>query len=118
MQIERFTVKAQEDLQEAQSLARQLGHPEIRDVHLLSALLSQADGIVPPTLRKIGADPIALAAAARRAVDRIASVSGGAQDPRLSPKLAETLESAERIAQEFKDDYTSTEHMLLALARG
>src|SRR5437867_7122667 len=117
MKLDRLTIKAQEALQEAQSLASQAGHPEIRDVHLLLALLSQPEGIVAPTLRKIGADPSPLEAAARRAVERIPRVSGGAQEPRLSQALAGTIEQAERAAQEFRDEYTSTEHFLIALAR-
>ena len=67
MRFERYTVKAQEALQSAQQLAVRAGHPEIRDLHLLLALLEQPEGIVPPTLRKIGADPAPLCQAARRA---------------------------------------------------
>ncbi|MFM9587548.1 Clp protease N-terminal domain-containing protein, partial [Streptomyces caniscabiei] len=84
-------------------LARQHGHPEIRDIHLLSALLSQHEGIVVPTLRKIGVDPAGLTATVKRTVERIPSVSGGSQEPRLSSKATDTLEKAERIAGEFKD---------------
>src|SRR5712691_1376372 len=117
MKFDRYTVKSQEALQEASSLASQAGHPEIRDLHLLFALLSQAEGIVAPTLRKIGVDPVALAASVKRAMERIPSVRGAAQEARLSAKLADTLREAERAAEEFKDDYVSSEHILLALAR-
>ena len=117
MRFEKYTVKAQEALQAAQQLAVRGGHPEMRDLHLLLALLEQPEGIVPPTLRKIGADPAVLVQAARRAVDRIPKVSGAVDEPRVSRQLASTLEDAERAASEFKDDYVSTEHFLIALAR-
>src|SRR5436309_6649539 len=118
MRLDRYTVKAQEVLQAAQALASQAGHPEIRDIHLLLALISHAEGIVAPTLRKIGADPVALAASAKRAVERIPKVQGDVSEPGVSRSLRETLENAEKAAGEFKDEYVSSEHFLLALARG
>jgi ATP-dependent Clp protease ATP-binding subunit ClpB len=118
MRLDRYTVKAQEALGEAQSLARESGHPEIRDLHLLAALVAQRDGIVPPTLRKIGADPEALEASVRRAIDRFPKVQGDAQEAPTSRALRATLEAAEKIMREFQDEYVSAEHLLLALARG
>src|SRR5436190_13236312 len=103
MRFDKYTVKAQEALQAAQQLAARGGHPEVRDIHLLLALLEQPEGIVPPTLRKIGVDPTALAQAGRRAFERIPKVSGAIEEPRIARGLASTLEEAERAASEFKD---------------
>src|SRR2546426_12149772 len=102
MRLDRYTVKAQEALQQAQTLAASSAHPEIRDVHLLLALLAQPDGIVVPTLRKIGADAAALEAAARRAVNRLPRVQGDVAEPGISRALSATLEAADKAAQAFR----------------
>ena len=94
------------------------GHREIRTSTCCSPLLGAAEGIVPPTLRKIGVGSGRRSTqAARRAVDRIPKVSGAVDEPRIARELTSTLEEAERAASEFKDEYVSTEHFLLALAR-
>jgi len=119
MRLDRLTLKAQEALAAAQSLAEQNGNPEIYSEHLLLALLDQQDGgVVEPVLRKIGADTEGLRAQMRRAIERLARQSGAAAaQPGLSRDLREALEDAWNQAEKLKDEYLSTEHLLLALSR-
>ncbi len=117
MRSDQLTLKAQEVLQTAHSLAAELGHPEVQPVHLLLALARQSDGVVAPVLERLGADPRAVAAAAQDHLAGLPRVQGGAE-PAMSRPLSEALRSAQQALGEFKDDYLSTEHMLLALARG
>ena len=116
MRGERLTIKGQEALQESLKLAGAAGHPELRALHLLVTLAKQPDGIVAPILQRVGADPRAVAAAAGERLAAAAKVQG-TTEVRLSRSLNEILETAEKIAREFQDEYVSTEHMLLALAR-
>jgi ATP-dependent Clp protease ATP-binding subunit ClpB len=117
MQGDRFTIKAREALQEARRLASEGGHPEIRPLHLLLALTRQNEGIVGPILQRLGVDPRAVAAAAERSLASTARVEGDL-DVGPSRALVRTLESAEKVAKEFQDEYLSTEHLLLAMGRG
>ena len=116
MQMDRMTIKSADALQQAQRLATEMNHPEIRPLHLLVALAEQDEGVVGPVLQRIGADPKAVARTARESLGRIAAVSGGAQ-PGLSRNLGELLHKAEKSIKEFGDEYLSTEHLLLTLAR-
>ena len=116
MRFDRLTHKAAEALQESQRLARESRHPEVRPLHLLSALARQDEGIVGPILQRLGADPRAVAAAADERLRAGSGVEGQAE-VRLSRDLAGMLEAAETIAAEFEDEYLSTEHLLLALSR-
>jgi ATP-dependent Clp protease ATP-binding subunit ClpB len=117
MRLDRFTIKAQEALAEAQNLARNQGHPEITPEHLLAALLDQQEGVVAPALRKIGADPAALKAETLRALDRLPRQAGGAAaEPGLSRELRDTLDDAWKHVRNLQDEYLSAEHLLLALA--
>jgi len=115
MRMDRFTLKAQEAIQEARELAAGSGHPEIGQFHLLGALVAQDQGIVGPILERLGADPRAIAAAARERLAGIGRVEGGTE-PGPSRELVSTLKESEKIAKQFHDDYVSTEHLLLALA--
>jgi len=117
MRMDHFTHKAQEALAQAQTQAREQGHPEVRSLHLLSVLATQKDGIVVPILQRLGADPRTVAA---QVAERLASSpkAEGDLDVGLSRDLARTLETAGKIAKEFQDEYLSTEHILLAIARG
>jgi len=117
MQGDRFTIKARDALQEARRLASEGGHPEIRPLHLLLALTRQDEGIVGPILQRLGVDPRAVAAAAEQSLTSTARVEGDL-DVRPSRALVRTLESAEKVAKEFQDEYLSTEHLLLAMGRG
>jgi ATP-dependent Clp protease ATP-binding subunit ClpB len=117
MRMDRLTVKAQEALQETQRVASSHGHPEMRPLHLLAALVAQREGIVGPILEKLGVDPRAVATAAEERLAEQPRVSGG-EEPRLSRALQEVLETAEKAVREFQDDYLSAEHLLLAMVRG
>jgi ATP-dependent Clp protease ATP-binding subunit ClpB len=117
MRLDRFTIKAQEALQAAQGLAESGRHAEILPLHLLLALSRQSEGIVGPLLQRLGADPRAVAAAAEERMAALPTIQGAVQ-MRTSNALNETLGRAEEISGEFQDEYLSSEHMLLAMARG
>ncbi|CAB1129154.1 protein disaggregation chaperone [Candidatus Hydrogenisulfobacillus filiaventi] len=115
MRIEKLTVKSQEALGNAQNLAREHQNQAITPEHLLLALLDQEEGVVPPLLEKVGVPLAALRSAVAREVDRIPRVSGTQVGSYLSPELTAVIEQAEQEASQLKDEYTSTEHLLLAL---
>jgi len=115
MRLDRMTLKAQEALQEAHRLASELGHPEVRALHLLRALTSQKEGIVSPVLQRLGTDPRAVVTAVDERLGAAPRVQGD-QDVRLSRSLTGILERSQAVAGEFQDDYLSAEHMLLAIA--
>ncbi|HXN90965.1 MAG TPA: ATP-dependent chaperone ClpB [Candidatus Sulfotelmatobacter sp.] len=114
MRTDRFTEKAQEAVQEAADLARQTGNQAVEPEHLLLALVSQEDGVGRTLLERAGASAQALQPALVSAIERFPKVSGGGQ-PYLSESLRKSLEAAEREAERLKDEYISTEHLLLAL---
>jgi ATP-dependent Clp protease ATP-binding subunit ClpB len=117
MRFDRMTLKAQEALQESQTLAQSHGHAEVRPLHLVLALTRQAEGIVPPILEKLGADPRAVAAAAELRLSSLPKVEGQPEIG-VSRALQEVLQVAEKAAKEFQDEFVSTEHLLLAMVRG
>jgi ATP-dependent Clp protease ATP-binding subunit ClpB len=114
MRLDKFTEKAQSALQEAAQQAQDRGQQAIEPEHLLLALLDQGEGIARSLLEAAGASPTAIEPAAISVVERLPRVSGG--QPYVSNDLSKVLESAEREADQLKDDYISTEHLLLALA--
>jgi ATP-dependent Clp protease ATP-binding subunit ClpB len=118
MQADRFTVKSQEAVASAQQLATARRNPEITPAHLLVALLVQEDGLVTPILQKLGADPGAIGTRAHEAVDALPTLSEGADEPRMSATLGQTLRLAEQEMAKLGDEYISTEHLLLALTDG
>jgi len=112
---DKLTVKAQEAIQRANEIASEHGNPELLPVHLLAALIEDKEGIVPPILEKIGAGPQVLRNEAYRDIDRLPKVSGeGANQATMSPALNQLIERAFKEASNFKDEYVSTEHLLLA----
>ncbi len=115
MNIQKYTEKAQEAIAGAQQLADREGHPEITPEHVLLTLIEQQGGIVPEILRKMNADPPAVATVVRAELAKLPSASGGSQ-PGLSARLRQVADSAESEAARLKDEYVSTEHLLLALA--
>jgi ATP-dependent Clp protease ATP-binding subunit ClpB len=115
MQADRFTVKSQEAVAAAQELARTRRNPEITPPHLLVSLLEQEDGLVVPILQKLGADTAAIAARANEAVAALPKLSGEGEEPRMSSNLAAVLRKAESEMAAMRDEYISTEHLLLAL---
>jgi ATP-dependent Clp protease ATP-binding subunit ClpB len=115
MRMDKFTVKAQEALQEGQTLARRAAHPQYEPEHLAQALLQQQEGIAEPLLRKLGADVNLLRARLEEALGKLPRVEGG-ENPALSNRLVKALDAAEDEAKSLKDEYTSSEHLLLGLA--
>jgi len=118
MNLERYTQKAQEALLDAQSLAQGHQNPAIEPLHLMLALVRQQDGIVPAIVSRIAGSPAMLRADLEKEVAARPKMYGGAGQPGLSRQLADVLQDAETRAANMKDEYVSTEHLLLALASG
>jgi ATP-dependent Clp protease ATP-binding subunit ClpB len=116
MRMDKFTVKAQEALQAAQSLADQHGHQAIEPEHLLRVLLEQREGVVGPVLAKLGARPEAILREMNATLERAPKVRG-ASGQYLGERTRQALERAQAEAQRLRDEYVSTEHLLLALAQ-
>ena len=117
MRLDKLTLKSQEALQAATELASQRGNPQLTPEHLLSALIDQEEGVVRPVLQKIGADPALIAAELKRYFDSLPRATGaGLTQPTLSNSARQVLDYAWTSAQRFKDEYLSSEHMLLGLA--
>jgi ATP-dependent Clp protease ATP-binding subunit ClpB len=114
---DKFTVKAQEAVQRASELASEHGNPEVLPLHLLAALLEDKEGIVPPVLEKIGIGPQAVLSEIYRDLEKLPKVSGGAAQASLSAASNQLLERAFKEADNFKDEYVSTEHILLAVTQ-
>ncbi len=111
---DKFTVKAQEAVQRANELASEHGNAELLPLHLLAALIEDKEGIVPPVLEKIGIGPQAVLNDLYGEIDRLPKVSGESSQATLSPAVNQLLERAFKEASNFKDEYVSTEHLLLA----
>jgi len=116
MDLNHYTNKAQQALMAAQSLATDHSHSSIEPVHVLAGLLAQEDGVVPQLIAKIGASPAAVLAEARASLDGLPRVSGSSAQIGLSRQTVDALNAAEKIARQMKDEYVSTEHILMALA--
>jgi ATP-dependent Clp protease ATP-binding subunit ClpB len=116
MRLDQFTVKAQEALTSAQTMAEKSDHPEVTPEHLLKTLVEQENGVVPSALGKLGVSPDAVAGELDRHIASLPHAQGSATH--VSPKLDATLKQALREAEALKDEYVSTEHLLLALVDG
>ncbi len=114
--FDKFTIKAQEALQGTQDVAGRFGNQQLEPLHLLLALLEQSEGIVPAILERLGATPASVSQEAEKALERLPKV-GGTADHYLSPALKEILDQAAKETEPFKDEFVSTEHLLLALAK-
>ena len=114
--FDKLTIKAQESVAAAQRMAEQNGNPEIDTLHLLSALLQEDEGIVRPVLDKIGVNHDQLTSTLQPELERLPKVSGGAS-AQPGQELGEVLNAAMQVAESMKDDYVSTEHLLLALTK-
>src|SRR5438477_7827782 len=115
---DKFTVKAQEAVQRANEIASEHGNPELMPLHVLAALLEDREGIVPPILEKIGMGPQAVLNDVYSEIEKLPKVSGsGAQQPTLSSAANQLLDRAFKEASNFKDEYVSTEHLLLAITQ-
>src|SRR6516225_4887459 len=116
MQMDRLTIKSQEALQEAQRIAQSYSHQEVDGEHLMLALLSQTDSLIPELLEKIGVPAAKLKPDLERELARRHKVQGtSSADVFLSPSLKKALDAAQSEAGKLKDDYISTEHLLLGL---
>ncbi|HWE34206.1 MAG TPA: ATP-dependent chaperone ClpB [Solirubrobacteraceae bacterium] len=117
MQPDRFTIKSQEAIQAAQRLADERRNPQTTPEHLLAVLLEQPEGIVVPVLRKLGVDPAVVRASVNGALEALPKLSGaGHEQTNPSNELIQVLGAAESEMRALKDEYVSTEHLLLALA--
>ena len=113
--FDKFTVKAQEALQATQEVAGRNGNQQLEPVHLLLALVEQPEGIVPGILQRLGTTPATVSQEANKAIAALPKV-GGSTDHFISPGLKEVFDQAFKETEQFKDEYVSTEHLLLALA--
>jgi len=116
MRLDRMTTKAQEAVRTAVDLASRRGNPELYPEHLLRAILDQEGGVGGPLLQKTGADPANIVRALDAKIDAYPRVSGGAE-PNLSRRALAVLQKAEDEAKALKDDFISTEHVLLSAAK-
>ncbi len=117
MNFNKLTVKAQEAVAEAQNLSRGAGNPEVTPEHMLVALLRQEGGIVVPILNKLGLNPGAIEAEAAAEIAKYSKVGGASAEPMVSSTLRKVFDAAFKSADDFKDEYVSTEHLLLGLAQ-
>ena len=116
MRIDRFTQKMQEALQAAQDIAAEFNHQEISNEHFLSALLDQTDGVTRPLLEKMGVPVDQLRDSLGSELEQRPKVQGASVELRLGNDLRTTLDAAEKEMAKLKDEFTSAEHYLLALA--
>jgi ATP-dependent Clp protease ATP-binding subunit ClpB len=114
MQLDKFTLKSQAALQDAQRIAREHSHQEMDGEHLLLALLGQAESLVPELLARIGVPPARLRPDLEKELARRHKIQGG-NDPYAGRDLQKALDAAQSEAGKLKDDYVSTEHLLLGL---
>src|SRR5215475_80385 len=114
--LDKLTQKAQEALQQTQALAESNQSQVMYPLHLLAALVEERDGIVRPILEKAGVHPDAIAAEARRQFESLPKTTGMQPGMYLAPPLNQVLERAFDEAGRFKDEFVSTEHLLLAIA--
>ena len=115
MQADRFTIKSQEALQAATAVAAGRQHTETQPEHLMVALLEQPESVVGPVLRKLGARPETIRAELNAALDKLPTITAGAKEPATSRELMDVLRASEREAGKLRDEYISTEHILLAM---
>jgi ATP-dependent Clp protease ATP-binding subunit ClpB len=113
---DKFTVKSQQAIEQAQARAAELGNAEVQPVHLLLALMEDREGVIPAVLEKIGVPAERLESDLHQIEERLPRVAGNTSQPGLSQSLNKVLEQAFKEAANFKDEYVSTEHLLLGVA--
>ena len=114
MRTDRFTQRATEAIVSAQQLAESEGHAQLEVAHLLLVLVEQPDGVVPAVLNRIGVPPGSVAQALRAELAKLPKVSGAAQQLQLSNEARRVLTDAHAVAERMRDEYVSTEHLLIA----
>ena len=113
------TTKAQQAISAAVQAAALAGNPDVGPTHLLGALLAQGDGIAAPLLAAVGADAAAVRGELTQLSNRLPSASGSTVSaPQLSREALAAVNAAQQLATEMGDEYVSTEHLLVGLARG
>jgi ATP-dependent Clp protease ATP-binding subunit ClpB len=115
--MDKLTVKAQEAVQNAHSLAEEAGHRQLVPLHLLQALLKEPDGIPRAVLEKLGVNLRQLESQVEGELRRLPSASGSNMDIAPSRELMQVLETAQKLADSMQDQFVSTEHLLLALTK-
>jgi len=118
MRYDRFTIKAQEAVQRSDSLTRDHNQSLIDIEHLLLAMLEQDDGVIPPLLDRLGADRRDVASELEAVINKKPRIYGDAAQMQMSPELAAVFHRSEKEADGLKDEYISTEHLLLAIMNG
>ena len=117
MRIDKFTQKGQEAILESQSLAQSYNHPAVEPEHLLKSLMMQEGGVVPSILKRIEVDATLFNQKLEQALTQMSRATGSSVQVGMSRDLVNVLEEAEAIAGNMKDEYTSTEHILMAMAQ-
>ncbi|MGE5218785.1 MAG: ATP-dependent chaperone ClpB [Chloroflexota bacterium] len=117
MRLDKLTTKSQEALQQAQGLAEKRNHQAIDVEHLLFALMGQKEGVALALLQKLGVPLSSVTERLQKALDRLPQITGAAGQTYITPRLKKTIESAETEAEALKDEYISTEHLLLAMVQ-
>ena len=115
MDLNRFTEKAQQAIVNAQSLAEEANHSQVEPMHLLAALLAQQEGVVPQVVGQLGMPAAQLASQVQQALSNKPKMYGAAARVSLAPQMGRVLRQAEQEAGQMRDEYVSTEHLLLAL---
>src|SRR5215472_15239832 len=113
---DKLTVKSRQAMQQASEHAAELGNPEIQPVHLLRALVEDREGVIPAVLGKIGVPIERLETELRQLHEKLPRVAGAAAQPGVGQLLNKVVEQAFKEAANFKDEYVSTEHLLLGVA--
>ncbi len=113
---DKFTVKSQQAIQAAQGQAAENGNPEVLPLHLMAALLEDKEGVVLPVLEKVGVPVEQMLTQMNAAIAKLPKVQGAGSQPGVGGALQKVLDASFKEAENFKDDYVSTEHLLLALA--
>ena len=115
MKFDKYTIKAQEAVARAQELAQQRDNAELFPIHLLSAMLTEKEGVFHPLLQKLGANVGAIGSAVEAQIDRLPSATGTQLG--MHRTTNDVFSAAQKEADRLKDEYVSTEHLLLALAQ-
>ena len=117
MRLDKYTQKSQEALFEAQHIAQEYNHPQVDPEHLLRALITQEGGVVPSVLKRMGVDASLLLQDLEQELAKKPRAYGATAQVGLGERLVKLLQEAEKIADAMKDEYVSTEHLLLAMAQ-
>ncbi|MBV6514027.1 MAG: Chaperone protein ClpB 1 [Ignavibacteriaceae bacterium] len=116
--MEKMTRKSQEAMQAAAQLAEKRGQPTVEPEHLLHALVSQSEGVVPRLIEKAGGQAKAVLSEIEARLERLPKVTGSASRPTASHRLVRVFEGGEKEAQGMGDSYISTEHFFLSMLKG